>query len=437
MLKFVCFIAAILISIVLSNKTKISLGVWTLAFAVLFGAIFLGKTGSQTIQAYFPIKFVPLMITSMLFFGIVSGSGTLTIMTKKVARKLKGGKSAASAIVLFFLSLIMAVAMGRTDAVLFALSPFAVDLMVELGLNPALGVLAVWGGWTSVTVLPWTMLGIINGGLADTSFGEPTGTISCWTSNGILTAFLLILTIAYLIYCNKKDYSQFSGVKVSDDNSNEVLEYTPEQKKVLVVLAIVTAMIILPQLCATFIKADFMGVWKRFDVGFWFTIGALVLFCMKTANAGEVIKKMPWGMIVLLFGTCCLFGMAGDLGVIDILIDVASMMPKFLIAPVLAIIGGFLSMFVSGAVLCPLFIPLCGGLAAAAGCSIPFMVSIVITGTAVSSCSPASGAGASCLATISDEKVSAFVSNKMFILSVVNMFAFAVFIAAIQFLFPA
>ena len=440
MLQLVCFLICVALSIILGTKTKINIGIWALVCAMLLSILFLGNTASKTLQTHFPVKVLPVSMCCMLFFGTLSSTGTITVLTHKIARKIKGSKAAVAVFVVYFSTLIVNFCIGSSNAILYAMTPFAVGLMIELGLNPTMGALAVWAGFNSSGFLPWENQGIINGGLANTSFGEPVGNLTLWNATGLLNVFFILMLIGVLIVSARKDYSQFKGA-VINKGDEEQYEFSDNQKKVLVVLACVMTVIILPQLLTVLLKKvpaakEPLAFIKRFDVAFCFTAGSLVIFLLKCADATDVImRRMPWRTVMLLYGTCVLFGLAQPLGIVDLLVDGASKLPAFLIAPALAFICAFLSMFVSGAVLSPLFIPLCGALATAAGVSIPFMCAMAVAGGSVSCCSPASAAGAMCVSTIGDDAVSRHVSGGMAKVAVANMILFPVFACIAQLFF--
>ena len=173
---------------------------------MLLSILFLGNTASKTLQTYFPVKVLPVSMCCMLFFGTLSSTGTITVLTHKIARKIKGSKAAVAVFVVYFSTLIVNFCIGSSNAILYAMTPFAVGLMIELGLNPTMGALAVWAGFNSSGFLPWENQGIINGGLANTSFGEPVGNLTMWNATGLLNVFFILMLSVAAFYVLRSGY---------------------------------------------------------------------------------------------------------------------------------------------------------------------------------------------------------------------------------------
>lgn len=436
-MKILIFILCILAAIILGTKTKINIGVFALLFAMVLNFVFFQQAGSATLKSYFPTGSVPIMICSMMFFGCLSCSGVVNVLTRRVGRKMKSSKALAAVLMVWLLTFAVGFAVGGSTVIMYAVVPFGVNLMIELGLNPTLGVVAVWGGYLSCGFFPWSGAGVVNGGLADNSFEAGMGQTSTMISALLLIVYVVILLVVLTLITRKKDYSQFRDSLIQTEDDESLYTFTDTQRRALIVIICVMTVIIVPNVLGFIArKSALFKLLKKLDIAICFMAGSLALCALKCADMTEVIsKKMPWKNIVLLFGMCTLFGLAQPLGLVDAFAALASKLPPMLIAPILAGSQAFLSSFVSGLVLGPLFVPLCGPLAAASGLPIAYLCALQYSGAAVSSVSPASGAGAICLSTIGDAKISSHVAAGMAKVAVANVFGYALFAFIAQFLF--
>ena len=174
----------------------------------------------------------------------------------------------------------------------------------------------------------------------------------------------------------------------------------------------------------------------RLDVKFCFLIGSLILFAGKCVDCGDILKNhMNWGMIIMLMGACTLLSEASPLGIIESLSSLLSNMPSFLSVPMVALICGFLCMFVNGATLTPMFVPMALSFSEMAGVSVEFMIVVILSGFAVTGICPTSGGGAGSLGTVPGAKLQSHVSKIQVTMAIIQMIAFAVYCGILQLFF--
>ena len=181
--------------------------------------------------------------------------------------------------------------------------------------------------------------------------------------------------------------------------------------------------------------AAFVPVSLTSILAFCFIMGSMILFLTKCANCTDVIKKdVNWGIIIMLAGACTLLSEAQPLGIVDTLNKLLATIPSFLIVPVVALVCGFLSMFVNGATLTPMFVPLAQGFSELAGVSLPFMIFVILSGFAVTGICPTSGGGAGSLSTVPGP-LQSHVSKVMLRMTIIQMIGFAIFCSVLQLFF--
>ena len=432
----ICLVLAIALSIYLGAKTKINTGIYALGCAFLMGMVFLGLSPSSVFKTYFPTSIIATIICPFLFFGAVNSNGTIGMLAAMVGRKMKSANRAVAPLIIFAVTFALTFATAGGEGITIPMTVFGIGICLNLGLNPALGLIAVWSGWSATYQMPWTTLGLINGGIAAGSYGEEVATSAIWISwvLGVVFYILFILVVSLLLGRKKYDMESSMAAQISAD---EKIEFTRQQKLTIAVIAAIMAVIILPAIVqAVFPNPVTAFLHGKIDITICCLAGAIILFLTNCAQVDDVIKnRIPWGLILLLIGVCTLFGLIGDLGVSELLAEAIGNMPSFLVVPAISFICSFLSLFVNGATLSPMLIPLAESLAATAGIPTAAMVGIMLTAIGVSGISPTSGGGSTCLGAVSDAKLSPIISGTMAKLAIINMIGFAVFSVFIQFVF--
>lgn len=436
MLELIVFLAAIALTVIISSKTKINLGVVALVFAFIIGIVFLEKSPASLFRSNFPTSVVATIIPAYIFFGAVGSTGATTAIARMVGKRMHSDHRVVAVIMIFLVSIALTFGTAGGEGIRYAISAFAIGLCIQLKIDPAIGVIACWAGWQGATNLPFSSLGSICSGLISTSYPEVDTTAVILLNLGLGLAFFTIMVAGLYFALGRKPYVtevEVTGAPAEDENAG----FTKNQSVAAKVLFAVVAILVIPsvvQLVAPNPVTKFLA--SRLDVSFCFIVGSMVLFLTKCADCVTVIKRdVNWSIVIMLAGACTLLSTAGPLGIIDTLNAGIGVMPSALIVPVVALVCGFLSMFVNGATLTPMFVPLALGLADTAGVSLSFMLFVILSGFAVTGICPTSGGGAGSLSTVPGEKLQGHVSKVMITVTIVQMFAFALFCGILQFLF--
>lgn len=252
-----------------------------------------------------------------------------------------------------------------------------------------------------------------------------------------LVFFILMMIFLYLWRGRKPYVTELEeGANLIPEQSKEI-HFTREQKLAVTVLFTIVVILLVPsmvQLIAPNPVTKLLA--SRLDVKFCFLIGSVILFLTRCASCADIIKNhVNWNMIVMLMGACTLLSEASPLGIIDSVTALLSNLPGVMIVPMVALICGFLSMFVNGATLTPMFVPLALSFSEMAGVSLEFMIVVMISGFAVTGICPTSGGGAGSLGTVPGEKLQNHVSKIQVTMAILQMFTFALYCSVLQFLF--
>ena len=176
----------------------------------------------------------------------------------------------------------------------------------------------------------------------------------------------------------------------------------------------------------------------QYDVGLVSFLLALILILLKVGNEKTAIKKIPWGVLILISGVSVLMSVTKAMGGIDLLADIlASMMNDITASPIMGLTAGLMSWFSSAnGVVFPTLIPTVTKIAADVGGNITAteLIIAIVGGATVAGISPLSTGGSLILAaysqeTDSSEKEEQSLFAKLFITSfivviIITIFAF-------------
>ena len=223
---------------------------------------------------------------------------------------------------------------------------------------------------------------------------------------------------AVVLYIFLKGYKIKIDVKTSDEN----LIFNKEQK-----ISILSLLLLIITV-----------VGFQYDVGLVSFLLALILILLKVGNEKTAIKKIPWGVLILILGVSVLMSVTKAMGGIDLLADIlASMMNDTTASPIMGLTAGLMSWFSSAnGVVFPTLIPTVTKIAADVGGNITAteLIIAIVGGATVAGISPLSTGGSLILAaysqeTDSSEKEEQSLFAKLFITSfivviIITIFAF-------------
>ncbi|HHU05824.1 MAG TPA: hypothetical protein GXZ65_05005 [Clostridiales bacterium] len=289
-----------------------------------------------------------------------------------------------------FLSALIISACGSDLSASIILSPMAFNLALEMGFNPFVALVGIWGGSMAVMMFPWTTTGGINLGTMMGSLTEAEAYAGTYFAGA--TGFVF-LTIEFIVICLIT--KAFKPKNTSAMTQEKTATFNKVQSTTIKVILIVLVLIIIPSLIQL-LAPNPVTKWisSNLSAQLLWTAGSLVLALLKCGNLKEIItKKVPWDPIILVVGMSLLFGLANPMGVVNTLGNILLSVPGWCVPPILAFICAFLSFFVSGAIIGPFFIPMAATLAATSGVSLSVILTCVVAGAGVSSVSPVSQGG--------------------------------------------
>ena len=192
---------------------------------------------------------------------------------------------------------------------------------------------------------------------------------------------------AIVLYVFLKGYK----IKIDIKATNENLKFNKEQKISLVSLLFLIVVV----------------VGFQYDVGLVSFFLSVILILLKVGDEKAAIKKIPWGVLILISGVSVLMNVTKTMGGIDLLADILSSMMNDKTAPsVIGLTAGLMSWFSSAnGVVFPTLIPTVSKIVTDIGGNISAieLIIAIVGGATVAGISPLSTGGSLILAAYSQE----------------------------------
>ena len=206
MLELIVFLAAIILTVVISSKTRINFGLISLGFAFVIGIVFLNSTPSKIFSSYFPTSVITNIVPTLIFFGAVASTGATTVLAQMIGRKMHSKYRVASIILVFAVMVALTFATAGGEGIRYAISAFAISMCIELQIDPAVGVIVCWAGWQGTTNLPFSSLGSICTGIINDNYADLNASSIIVLNLVIGLAFFAIMMTALYIWRGRKTY---------------------------------------------------------------------------------------------------------------------------------------------------------------------------------------------------------------------------------------
>lgn len=408
---------AVVASIAISYFCKVNLGIPALIFAYLIG-VFIQGMKVKNIVAMWPTSVVFQLMTITMFFSFAIFNGTLPKVADVIIYRFRN-----NAKVIPFALMLIGVILGALGAPPPAcnaiLAVLTFTIAIPAGLSPWLcGVIVCFGGSIG-TFFPWAVQGSVVKARTDEMVAE-----TAYAGLGELTAYKATLhTFIFTIILFLIFYFLTKAYKIGKVDVKKPEPFTDIQRKNLIIIVVVAAMVVVPNLLKIFIKgnATLNLLASAFDIQMLAIIGTLICTLLKLGNEKDaIVKGVPWNTIIMVGGVCTLMGVASAAGVTDYIgtaLAESSFSPA-VVGAIFSLLGSFLSLF-SGAI--NAVFPMLGAIAVpyavTMGISpIPLLVGIAI-GASATAISPFSTGGAIMIANIPDEKIAEGMFTKTIVLA--------------------
>jgi di/tricarboxylate transporter len=380
----VASLIALLIAIVLSMVSRINIGLIAIAAAWLIGVYF-ADLKPDAVLAGFPSSLFLTLAGVTLLFSIAEVNRSLEAAAGRAFRFV-GGDDRLLPLMFFFLGFIFAAVGPGAVAGVALVIPLAMALGARAELPPFLTALMVANGANAGNLSPISSVGIIaNSKMAAAGIVGHEGVVMLAN----LLAHALVAASAYGFYLF---WVRRSSMR-AERPSAVVGPLDRAQAWTLAVLALWVVGVVVFKL----------------HVGLSAFAAALVLIAVRAGDEGAAIRKIPWGIILMVTGVSVLIAVLESSGGMKLFTQMlAAMATPNTVNGVIAFVTGAISTYssTSGVVL-PAFLPTVPGLVAELHGGDPLAISLSINvGSSIVDVSPLSTIGALCVAAISDPLVS-------------------------------
>jgi Na+/H+ antiporter NhaD/arsenite permease-like protein len=371
---------ALLVAISLSMATKLNVGVLAMAFAWLIGTYVAGFKVEQ-VAAGFPSSLFLTLTGVTLLFSLAETNGTLEGLAKR-AVGLARGQTRLIPILLFIVAFLLSSVGPGAITTVALLVPMAMAIGTRAGVPRFLTALAVANGANAGNLSPISAIGIVaNTKMAGVGLGGHEGKV--WLAN--LLAHVLVTAGAYVLLGGWKLPPAAPAAAGADQTVGFERRH--------------------------WVTIGVIGAWIAGVIGFQLSVGlaaflaASVLVLLAVADESAAMKRVPWGVIVMVCGVTVLIAVLEKTGGMELFTSLlARLASPATINGVVAFVTGLISSWSSTAgVVLPTFLPTVPGLVEKVGGGDPLAVALSINvGSAMVDVSPLSTLGALCVATVAD-----------------------------------
>ena len=375
-------VAALALAIIVSCVTTLNVGVLAIALAWLVGVV-MGGMPVNTVMNGFPGQLFLTLAGVTLLFTIAQTNGTLDKLAHYAVKCCRGNRGVMP--IMFFVLAAALASIGPGNIATAALmAPMAMVTAGRVGIPLFLMAIMVGNGANAGSLSPFAPTGIIVSGVM-ARIGMPGYEGRTYLYN--LLAHALVAFGGYFLFGGWKLFRRHEPVPCPEDVIPDVSDGTMLPRHWI------TAGVIVLLLVAVIVF--------EVNVGMGAFAAAVILVLLKCGDDREAIRRMPWGVIVMVSGVTVLIAVLEKAEGIDLIVgQVARFATRDTVTGEVALLTGLVSVYssTSGVVL-PAFLPMVPGLAQQLGSTNPFAIATSMNiGGHLVDVSPLSTIGALCIA---------------------------------------
>ena len=377
-------VAALVVAILVSCFTTLNVGVLAIALAWIVG-VYIGKLPVATVMSGFPSQLFLTLTGVTLLFTLAQVNGTLDRLAHHAVRACRGHRGVVPIMYFVLAATLASIGPGNISTAALV-APMAMTTAVRANIPLFLMAIMVGNGANAGSLSPFAPTGIIVNGLM-ARIGMTGLALETYLSN--LIAHALVAFAGYFLFGGWRLFADHGKAVAAAAPTSDPADAAFETHHWFTMLVIATLIL----------TVIFVGV----NVGMGAFLAATVLVLTRAANDREAIKRMPWGVIVMVSGVTVLIALLEKAEGIDL---IAGMLTKLstpnTVTLVVAILTGAISVYssTSGVVL-PAFLPMVPTIAQQLGGAnaVAIAMSMNVGGHLVD-VSPLSTIGALCIAAV-------------------------------------
>ena len=381
-------VAALVLAIILSCFTTINVGVFAVALAWIVG-VYIGGIPVATVINGFPTALFLTLAGVTLLFSIAQCNGTLDRVAHHAVRICRGHRGVVP--IMYFVLAASLASIGPGNISTAALvAPMAMTTAMKANIPLFLMAIMVGNGANAGSLSPFAPTGIIVNGLM-ARIGMTGLQFETYVAN--LLAHALVAFGGYFLLGGVKLFTEHSAATVAPETAETAADGAFEGRHWLT-MAVIAVLIV---------SVIFFGV----NVGMGAFLAATVLVLAKAGDDREAIKRMPWGVIVMVCGVTVLIALLERAQGIDLIGSLLARMstPNTVTAVVAFLTGGISVYSSTSGVVLPAFLPMVPTITQQLGGAnaVAIAMSMNVGGHLVD-VSPLSTIGALCLASVTGEE---------------------------------
>jgi di/tricarboxylate transporter len=368
---------AFVVAVALSCTSRINVGLLALAFAWGLGSLAAGLR-PEAIAAGFPAMLLLTLVGVTLLFALAEQNGTLEAVARRFLGMLRDPRFVPPLIFLLG-ALLSGVGPGAVAATAL-MAPLAMAVGLRAGAPAFLVALMIANGTNAGNLSPLSAVGIIaKDGMAKAGLVGHEGKV--FFAN--FAAHVIVGVCAWM-WLRRRD-----APGPQEAPSIEMAPFTPAQRLTLAVLTL------------WIVSTLFLSL----PVGFAAFVASSLLILARAADEGPALRKVPWGVIVMVTGMTTLVSVLEKTGGIALVTALlAALATPATVNGTVAFVTGLISTWSStSGVVMPAFLPTAAALAAQVGGGDPVAVALSINvGSSLVDVSPLSTIGALCVAAVTE-----------------------------------
>ncbi len=377
----VASLIALLVAIAVSLTSRVNVGVLAMVFAWIIGTTLAGLRPEQ-VATGFPSSLFLTLTGVTLLFALAETNGTLERLANR-AILLARGNARAIPLVFFAIAFVLSSIGPGAISTVALLIPLAMAIGLRAGISPFLTALMIANGANAGNLSPISAVGVVaNTKMAEAGIGPYPGKV--WIAN--LVAHALVALAAYLLLGGYRLHARGS------EGEGAAAPVTTLERRHWLTIGVVS-------------------VWIVGVVGFTLNVGmaafaaAVLLVLARVADEQSGVRRVPWGVIVMVCGVTVLIALLERTGGMELFTSMlAALASPATVNGMVAFVTGLISSWSStvGVVL-PVFLPAVPSLVTKVGGGDPLAVALSINvGGSMVDVSPLSTLGALCVAAVGD-----------------------------------
>jgi len=373
-------LTALLVAIVVSCFTRLNVGVLSIALAGIIG-VYSAKLSANDVLSGFPSQLFVTITGVTLLFGMAAANGTLDRLAHHAVRLCRGNRGVIP--IMFFLMALALASIGPGNIATAALiAPMAMATAGRTGIPLFLMAIMVGNGANAGSISPFAPTGIIVSSLMS-RIGLSGHEGETYLYNAL--AHAIVGFGGYLLFGGWRLFRGEPGSAAANDVP--ITTDPPFEKQHWITIAIITLLVASVMLF-------------KVNVGLGSYVGAVLLVLLGAADDVEALKKVPWGVIVMVCGVSVLIALLEKTSGLDLFVNfLARFATSRTVSGVVAFVTGVISVYssTSGVVL-PAFLPMVPGLASKLSADAFSIATSMNIGAHLVDVSPLSTIGALCIA---------------------------------------